>query len=43
MVGYLNQLRTQVEDMHRKKLQERLANRVGGVAIIKVGAGIESS
>jgi chaperonin GroEL len=42
----VRQLRTQMEeassDYDREKLQERLANLVGGVAVIKVGAATES-
>src|SRR5580765_1730902 len=44
--GRVKQLRSQVEDTtsdyDREKLQERLAKRVGGVAIIKVGAATET-
>ena len=42
----VRQLRAQIEeassDYNREKLQERLANLVGGVAVIKVGAATES-
>jgi chaperonin GroEL len=42
----VRQLRAQIEeassDYDREKLQERLANLVGGVAVIKVGAATES-
>src|SRR6266403_427202 len=44
--GRIKQLRVQVEettsDYDKEKLQERLAKRVGGVAIIKVGAATET-
>jgi chaperonin GroEL len=44
--GRVKQLRAQVEDTtsdyDREKLQERLANLVGGVAVIKVGAATET-
>jgi chaperonin GroEL len=44
--GRVKQLRAQVEDTtsdyDREKLQERLAKRVGGVAVIKVGAATET-
>ena len=44
--GRVKQLRVQVEDTtsdyDREKLQERLAQLVGGVAIIKVGAATET-
>src|SRR4029078_11717711 len=44
--GRVKQIRTQVEettsDYDREKLQERLANMVGGVAVIKVGAATET-
>src|SRR5438874_205714 len=44
--GRVKQLRAQIEettsDYDREKLQERLAKRVGGVAVIKVGAATET-
>src|SRR6478735_5693804 len=44
--GRVKQIRTQVEettsDYDREKLQERLAKLVGGVAVIKVGAALDS-
>src|SRR6202167_742433 len=44
--GRIKQLRAQIEettsDYDREKLQERLAKRAGGVAIIKVGAATET-
>src|SRR5437762_6712440 len=44
--GRVKQLRAQIEDTtsdyDREKLQERLAKRVGGVAVIKVGAATET-
>ena len=44
--GRIKQLRTQIEettsDYDREKLQERLAELVGGVAVIKVGAATET-
>jgi chaperonin GroEL len=44
--GRIKQLRSQVEettsDYDKEKLQERLAKRAGGVAIIKVGAATET-
>ena len=44
--GRVKQIRTQIEeatsDYDRKKLQERLAKLVGGVAVIKVGAATET-
>src|SRR5437773_10521689 len=44
--GRVKQLRTQIDDTtsdyDREKLQERLAKRVGGVAVIKVGAATET-
>jgi len=44
--GRVKQLRIQIEettsDYDREKLQERLANLVGGVAVIKVGAATET-
>jgi chaperonin GroEL len=44
--GRVKQIRTQIEettsDYDKKKLQERLAKLVGGVAVIKVGAATET-
>src|SRR5213082_481825 len=44
--GRVKQIRAQIEettsDYDREKLQERLANLVGGVAVIKVGAATET-
>src|SRR6516162_6580559 len=44
--GRVKQIRAQIEDTSsdydREKLQERLANLVGGVAVIKVGAATET-
>ena len=42
----VKQIRTQIEetssDYDREKLQERVAKLAGGVAVIKVGAGLKS-
>jgi chaperonin GroEL len=44
--GRIKQLRAQIEettsDYDREKLQERLAKRAGGVAVIKVGVATET-
>src|SRR3954466_4193919 len=44
--GRIDQIRSQIEtttsDFDREKLQERLAKRAGGVAVIKVGAATET-
>jgi chaperonin GroEL len=44
--GRINQIRSEIEttdsDFDREKLQERLAKRAGGVAVIKVGAATET-
>ena len=40
--GRINQIKTEIEntdsDFDREKLEERLANLAGGVAVVKVGA-----
>src|SRR3712207_4836155 len=45
ITGRINQIRSEIEttdsDFDREKLQERLANLAGGVAVIKVGAATE--
>ncbi|MDP9406381.1 MAG: chaperonin GroEL, partial [Actinomycetota bacterium] len=45
IAGRVNQIRTEIErsdsDYDREKLQERLAKRAGGVAVIKAGAATE--
>jgi chaperonin GroEL len=41
IVGRCDQIRAQIEGLRPEKLQERLANLTGGVAVIRVGGSTE--